>query len=58
MRPDPDEAVGQLMLARWRAELDRTPAQPLKPAAPPERLKPGVRRETHIKLTRQRWAAH
>ena len=50
MQPDPDEAVGQLMLARYRAELERTPAVPLKPRKPPEIVSPGkLRREPHIR---------
>lgn len=51
-------AVGQRLLARYRLDLDRQPAEPLPDPKPPERYKPGTRRESHIKHTKKRWAAH
>lgn len=58
MSDDTLEALGQVMLAQYRLELERQPAEPLPDPKPPERYKPGTRRESHIKHTKQRWAAH
>ena len=50
MSRDPDEAAGELILARWRAELDRTPAVQLPPPKPPELVgRPKLRREPHVR---------
>lgn len=51
-------ALGEVILARYRLDLDRQDAEPLRDPAPPERYKAGTRRETHIKHTKKRWAAH
>ena len=58
MSDDALDAVGQVILARYRLDLDRAPAEPAKPAKPPEQYRPGTRRESHIKHTKKRWAAH
>ena len=44
--------------AQYRLDLDRQPAEPAPTPRPPERHKPGTRRESHIKHTKKRWAAH
>lgn len=52
------DQLGQVILAQYRIDLARQPAEPLPDPKPPERHKPGTRRESHIKHTKKRWAAH
>ena len=60
MGDNPDEALealGELILAQHRLALDREPAAPPHERKPPEHIKPGVRRETHIKRHFRMWGA-
>ena len=52
------DQLGQVMLAQYRIDLARAPAEPAPAPKPPEQYRPGTRRESHIKHTKQRWAAH
>lgn len=49
------EALGEAILAQHKLALAREPAAPAHTPRTPERVKPGVRRESHIKRHFKMW---